>query len=371
MPGPITVAVRIDGDEGEVLLPEIEEQGQGRVKVHRTESMPESGADDSASRRLLFSREGTFIPRERWETESHAVVVDVVPPPHLEMSEGSMILGPGSQHETFRSMVAAVLHFLGCEMPLAEVVDAAVADDAPAAGGAGAAVADDAAITNGAAAADESSVEGEKPEDEYGREDEEPQTESFPIVTPGKTVHRADRSISHKNAPHKNKDKGVSASISDSEGIGSRRSSGNGSSGDKSTDAGKGKGSASGGGKARHRWMKELAAIGFSVSVKGAKANVVWRKRNEMVVKAGARLMKEPPLNKDGSLGYDARFGQAIRDEHRDKIKDFKTTEDIVLKSPNEVGLFLYFGGRNGWMELMDAGGRTLDEWTRVEPQTR
>lgn len=317
MPGPITVAVRIDGDEGEVLLPEIEEQGQGRVKVHRTESMPESGAEDSASRRLLFSRVGAFVPREQWETEPHAVVVDVVPPPHLEMSEGSMILGPGSQYETFRSMVADVLHFLGCEMPLAEVVDAAVMDNVAAA--------------DGSAVVDKSSVKGNQPEDEYGGEDEEPQTESFPAVTvaPDKTVHRADRSASHKNASHENK------------------------------------------GKARHRWMKELAAIGFSVSVKGAKANVVWRKRNEMVVKAGARLMKEPPLNKDGSLGYDARFGQAIRDEHRDKIEDFKTTEDIVLKSPNEVGLFLYFGGRNSWMELMDAGGRTLDEWTRVEPQTR
>ena len=49
------------------------------------------------------------------------------------------------------------------------------------------------------------------------------------------------------------------------------------------------------------------------------------------------------------------------------QFKDFVTTEDIVLKSVNEVGLFLYFAGTNSWLELVDENGKTLNEWTVVE----
>lgn len=117
-------------------------------------------------------------------------------------------------------------------------------------------------------------------------------------------------------------------------------------------------------GKARHKWTKEVGAIDFFVNSFDSKATVVWRSRNEMVIKAGAEMRKEVPLNKDGSVGYSARFGQKIRDEHANQFKDYVTTEDIVLNSVNEVGLFLYFGGANGWLQMIDSAGKTLNEWT-------
>lgn len=117
-------------------------------------------------------------------------------------------------------------------------------------------------------------------------------------------------------------------------------------------------------GKTRHRWSAEVAAIEFHLDAFESRATVVWRGRTEMVIAQGAVMRREPPLNKDGSLGYSARFGQRIRSEHSGQFRDFVTTEDIVLRSVNEVGLFLYFGGTNGWLQLRDARGRTLDEWT-------
>lgn len=53
--------------------------------------------------------------------------------------------------------------------------------------------------------------------------------------------------------------------------------------------------------------------------------------------------------------------------KRKGRFKDFVTTEDIVLKSVNEVGLFLYFAGTNSWLELVDENGKTLNEWTVVE----
>ncbi|MGC6768197.1 hypothetical protein ACYSNR_14020 [Enterococcus sp. LJL128] len=119
--------------------------------------------------------------------------------------------------------------------------------------------------------------------------------------------------------------------------------------------------------KARHRWTKEVSQIEFTVAFRESKGTVFWQKRNEMLLKAGAILKKEPELNKDGSLGYSGKYGEKLRADYQDKIKNFKTTEDIVLKSVNELGLFLYFGGTNGWLELKDADGKTMNEWTVVE----
>ncbi|MEI5990571.1 hypothetical protein A5881_002076 [Enterococcus termitis] len=119
--------------------------------------------------------------------------------------------------------------------------------------------------------------------------------------------------------------------------------------------------------KARHKWTKEVSQIEFFINTRESKATALWHKRNEMLLKAGATMMAEPPLNKDGSLGFSAKMGQRIREDHKDKIKNFITTEDIILKSVNEVGLFLYFGGTNSWLELIDADGKTLNEWTVIQ----
>lgn len=118
--------------------------------------------------------------------------------------------------------------------------------------------------------------------------------------------------------------------------------------------------------KTQHRWKKVISQIEFFANSRESKATVIWQKRNEMLIKAGARLKSTPHLNKDGSLGMDAKFGEKLRSDYTEEIKDFVTTEDVVLKSVNEVGLFLYFGGTNGWLELKDADGKTIDEWTRV-----
>lgn len=119
--------------------------------------------------------------------------------------------------------------------------------------------------------------------------------------------------------------------------------------------------------KAQHRWNKAVSQIEFYINCRESKATVLWQKRNEMLLKAGAKMMPSFPLNKDGSVGFSAKFGEKIRSDHADKIKDFVTTKDIILKSVNEVGLFLYFGGTNSWLEMADADGKTIDEWTIVK----
>ena len=121
------------------------------------------------------------------------------------------------------------------------------------------------------------------------------------------------------------------------------------------------------GGKARHRWSKDVAALTFKVDHDGAKATVIWRKRDEMVIVKGAVMKAEVPLNRNGDLGFSARFAQQLRQEHQDQFQDFVTTSDIVLKSVNEVGLFLYFAGTNSWLVLKDADGKTIHDWTVVQ----
>lgn len=119
--------------------------------------------------------------------------------------------------------------------------------------------------------------------------------------------------------------------------------------------------------KAQHRWNKKVSEIPFYIDYNDSKGEVVWQKRNEMVLKAGAKLKQEIPLNKDGSVGFSARLTEKLRADHADKISNFTTTEDIVLKSVNEVGIFLYYAGTNGWLVLKDKDGKTIDEYTVVK----
>lgn len=120
-------------------------------------------------------------------------------------------------------------------------------------------------------------------------------------------------------------------------------------------------------GKTQYRWSKDISQMEFSVDFRGGKGQVVWQKRNQMLLKAGAVLLPVAPLNKDGSVGFAAKMGEKIRSEQSDKIKNFVTTEDIILKSVNEIGLFLYFAGTNSWLELLDKDGKSLYEWAKIE----
>ncbi len=119
--------------------------------------------------------------------------------------------------------------------------------------------------------------------------------------------------------------------------------------------------------KNQHRWKKALSEIEFFVDDFKSQATVIWQKRNEFLIKKGAHLRPSYPLNKDGSVGLDARMGTQLRDEQKSNIQNFTTTEDIILKSVNEVGLFLYFGGTNSWLVLRDNNGQTIDEWSKVK----
>lgn len=119
--------------------------------------------------------------------------------------------------------------------------------------------------------------------------------------------------------------------------------------------------------KARHKWTKEVSEKEFFIDTRSSKATVMWIKRNQMLIKKGATMMKVAPLNKDGSVGLSAKMGNQFRSENQDKFKNFVTTEDIILKSVNEVGLFLYFAGTNSWLEMIDKDGKTLHELTVVE----
>lgn len=119
--------------------------------------------------------------------------------------------------------------------------------------------------------------------------------------------------------------------------------------------------------KARHRFDKALATMPFFVARNGSRATVLWTARNELTIKAGAKLSAEKIVNKDGSLRYGTKYGEKLRADHAAMIQDLTTTADIRLRSVNEVGLFLYYGDTNGWLVLVNDRGQSLDALTRVD----
>ena len=118
--------------------------------------------------------------------------------------------------------------------------------------------------------------------------------------------------------------------------------------------------------KARHKWSKEISKIKFTAKSKGGEGVAIWQSRDELVLLSGAKLVEDPQMNKDGTINYSAQFAQKLRSDHLDKIVDNITTVDIIFPSPNQLGLFLFFGGQNTWIELKDSNGKTLDEWSIV-----
>lgn len=119
--------------------------------------------------------------------------------------------------------------------------------------------------------------------------------------------------------------------------------------------------------KAQHRWLKSIKDKQFHLQHETCVATIVWQKRNEMCLKAGATMLADKPLNKDGSIGIAVKMGDTLRQEHMYSFKDFTTTEDIILKSVNEVGLFLYYGGTNSWLLFKDDKDITIDAYTRID----
>jgi len=116
-----------------------------------------------------------------------------------------------------------------------------------------------------------------------------------------------------------------------------------------------------------HKWRKEISDIEFSFNDRDSEGKVYWQRRKELLLKAGAKLAPDPQLNKDGTLNFSAKVAKTLRADHADKIKDGVTTEDIIFPSPNELGIFLRFGGENTWTGLIDKDGKTLNDWSKVE----
>ncbi|WP_071130532.1 DUF4357 domain-containing protein [Enterococcus timonensis] len=119
--------------------------------------------------------------------------------------------------------------------------------------------------------------------------------------------------------------------------------------------------------KAAHRWNQEVAKVEFSIDWNGSTGTAIWEKRDQLRLLKGAKLTREMPLNKDGSVGYSAKFTEMMREKEKDAIEDFTTTQDLVFKSVNELGIFLYYANTNGWLVLKDADGKTIDEYTVVK----
>jgi len=121
-------------------------------------------------------------------------------------------------------------------------------------------------------------------------------------------------------------------------------------------------------GKARHRWLKAISATPFHVDYRGAKATVIWQRPTEMRILKGAKMLPDAdaPRRADGTLGFTAKFAQSLREDHASSFDHQKwvTTADIVLRSVNEVGHFLYFAGTNSWLVLHDDAGHTIHELT-------
>jgi len=116
-----------------------------------------------------------------------------------------------------------------------------------------------------------------------------------------------------------------------------------------------------------HKWRAELSEIEFTFTDRGSFGKVYWQKRKELLLKAGAKLTPDPQLNKDGTLNFSAKVAKTLRADHEDKIKNGITTEDIIFPSPNELGIFLRFGGENTWTGLTDKDGKSLNDWSKVE----
>ena len=119
--------------------------------------------------------------------------------------------------------------------------------------------------------------------------------------------------------------------------------------------------------KDQHRWNLEISEIEFTFSDRGSFGVVYWQRRKELRLLTGAKLTPDPQINKDGSLNFSAKVAKSLRAEYADKIANGVTTEDIIFPSPNELGIFLRFGGDNTWLGLKDENGKTLHDWSKVE----
>ncbi|MFK4947402.1 hypothetical protein ET006_04805 [Lactococcus garvieae] len=122
--------------------------------------------------------------------------------------------------------------------------------------------------------------------------------------------------------------------------------------------------------KAQHRWKKAISDIPFHIKHEGTSGTVIWQKSTEMRLLAGAKMLPNDaaPKRADGTLGFTAKFALNLREENKEKFnpETWTTTADIILRSVNELGHFLYFAGTNSWLEMFDEEGRSIHELSVV-----
>ncbi|MBS7576433.1 MULTISPECIES: hypothetical protein [unclassified Enterococcus] len=118
-------------------------------------------------------------------------------------------------------------------------------------------------------------------------------------------------------------------------------------------------------GKAVHRFNKRFSEMPLYIDYQGVKATVFWEKNHQIRILKGANLKKDFILTAKGEKSFSDKFGETLRIENQQAIQDYILIEDVILKSVNEVGLFLYFGGVNSWEVLMNEQGETLDELSK------
>lgn len=119
--------------------------------------------------------------------------------------------------------------------------------------------------------------------------------------------------------------------------------------------------------KPRHKYLPSLAETPLTIDYQGSTATVYWAKRNQFIIKKGAKLVEKAPLTKAGIIGFAGKFGLQLREEHAQEIQNNTLIADVTLRSVNEVGTFLYFAGTNSWQQLKTPEGKTLDELTVVK----
>ncbi|MCL2677038.1 MAG: hypothetical protein FWF42_00780 [Streptococcaceae bacterium] len=123
--------------------------------------------------------------------------------------------------------------------------------------------------------------------------------------------------------------------------------------------------------KAQHRWKKAFSEIEFHIEHKGTSGTVIWEKSTQMRLLKGAQMLPDDAVSRraDGSVGFSGKFALNLRKDHEKSYdkKTYQTTEDILLRSVNEIGHFLYFAGTNSWLEMFDKDGRSIHEISVVK----
>lgn len=105
------------------------------------------------------------------------------------------------------------------------------------------------------------------------------------------------------------------------------------------------------------KWNFEISNIVFYYKTKnGGYASLKWSGENEFVLLEGSKLGN---ITRDNANGDKAK---KLREEHSNKIKNFRLIEDIVFDKINPTSQIVIGGAANAWVSWKNDDGKTLDE---------